>query len=363
VLDCLQQHTSHPSAKPGFERERECNTSSKSSSMPFPFCIERPQLPPALGAPWIPPRRRGWRRRPASTEDPATAGPTSPRRGRRWQGRGRRGGEEDAAGSSVAANRSRNDGRRPRGRAPAARASPAPPRRRRQRRLQESTRLSLARRSVGAPGRRARGGAEGARPRRRIEGAGQAAARPRYCPPLTELHRCRPQGGRQRSLGRAGRGAPPRPYFGDVLLLLLLRSSAGSSAGSGDPTAGLRVRERRAPSGVEEAAGVEQSVREPRGERRSGWAADPPGMRERGRLASFCSSRCGDCWSRYSGSSICKTRLQHGLQKLLETVLDCLRKPLLSASVKTASAEGETRDLCCKRTCVPVVLRTACCIP
>jgi hypothetical protein len=37
-LDCLQRHTARPSAKPGFERkrERECNSSSKSSSMPFP---------------------------------------------------------------------------------------------------------------------------------------------------------------------------------------------------------------------------------------------------------------------------------------------------------------------------------------
>jgi hypothetical protein len=89
----------------------------------------------------------------------------------------------------------------------------------------------------------------------------------------------------------------------------------------GVATSPLRVHKRRAPSGVEEAAGVEQSVREPRGERRSGWAADPPGMREQGRLASFCSSRCSDCWSRYSSSIICKTRLQRGLQKLLETVL------------------------------------------
>jgi hypothetical protein len=45
---------------------------------------------------------------------------------------------------------------------------------------------------------------------------------------------------------------------------------------SGDPAAGLRVCKRRTSSGVEEAAGVEQSMREPRGERRSGWAADPP---------------------------------------------------------------------------------------
>jgi hypothetical protein len=51
-----------------------------------------------------------------------------------------------------------------------------------------------------------------------------------------------------------------------------------------------------------------------------GLQTPPPRNARAGTTCLICSSRCGDCWSRYSGSNICKTRLQHGLQKLLETV-------------------------------------------
>jgi hypothetical protein len=48
---------------------------------------------------------------------------------------------------------------------------------------------------------------------------------------------------------------------------------------------------------------------------------DSPRMRTRGGLAAFCSGLCGDRWSCYSGSCICKMRLQSGLKIPLETVL------------------------------------------
>jgi hypothetical protein len=45
-----------------------------------------------------------------------------------------------------------------------------------------------------------------------------------------------------------------------------------------------------------------------------------PGMRELGGGAAFCSELCRDCWSRDSGSRVCITRMQHGLQRPLEMV-------------------------------------------
>jgi hypothetical protein len=44
-------------------------------------------------------------------------------------------------------------------------------------------------------------------------------------------------------------------------------------------------------------------------------------MRELGGGAAFCSSLCRECWSRYRGSRVCITRMQHWLQRPLEMVL------------------------------------------
>jgi hypothetical protein len=121
------------------------------------------------------------------------------------------------------------------------------------------------------PGRRARGGLEGALPRRQIMGAGQVVALPRHRPPLRSsgtigrVPRGWPRGGRRRSLRCAGCGAPPQcPCSGDLLLLLHLRwidpyppplevpplpdlgrvlRVAGTEAVAEEAAAGVRVRE------------------------------------------------------------------------------------------------------------------------
>jgi hypothetical protein len=111
---------------------------------------------------------------------------------------------------------------------------------------------------------------------------------------------------------------------GSTLLLLYrilrpLRIGRGSCRGGGRRRpARPRARPPACPlSGVEEVAGVE-GVREP--ERDEAIGLNIPQECASGGLAAFCSYLCGNRWSRYSGSSISRTRLRHGLQRLLETV-------------------------------------------